>query len=198
MKLVRVGSMAIFSALWLGFSITAAEAEKAHDHSGHGETAKMEEMQEAAAHVIVDSIAQHQIDLLVGAYLVVSDHLAHDRLDSLSGPLGQMSMAAKALAKHQEEHVALHAAKVASSVPVEIGDIKTVRASFAALSGAVIALVEKAPPSNMAGRDINKAYCPMKSAAWLQRGGDILNPYYGSEMASCGSIKNAIQTVHIH
>ena len=196
MKVVRICRMAIFSALWIGLGITAAEADKTHDHSGHDGAVKMEEKQEVAVHVSVDSAAQHQIDRLVGAYLVVSDRLAHDRLDSLFGPFEQMGMAAKALAENQSDHLAMHAAKVAGNVPAEIEDIKKVRAAFEVVSGAVIALVEKAPPSHMAGHGINKAYCPMKSAAWLQRGDAVLNPYYGSEMLSCGSIKNAIKSVH--
>lgn len=30
------------------------------------------------------------------------------------------------------------------------------------------------------------AYCPMAKKAWLQPEGDIENPYYGSEMLTCG------------
>jgi Cu(I)/Ag(I) efflux system membrane fusion protein len=31
------------------------------------------------------------------------------------------------------------------------------------------------------------AYCPMAKKAWLQPDGEIGNPYYGSEMLTCGS-----------
>jgi len=31
------------------------------------------------------------------------------------------------------------------------------------------------------------AYCPMANKAWLQPEGEIGNPYYGSEMLTCGS-----------
>lgn len=32
------------------------------------------------------------------------------------------------------------------------------------------------------------AYCPMLKKAWLQPEGDLANPYYGSEMLTCGEI----------
>jgi len=199
MRAARVCSLAIFTSLWMGYGLTAAEADTSHDHSEHTGMTTMEEMPEAVVHVAVDSAAQNQIDRLVGAYLMIAEQLAHDRLDSLAGPFEQMSMAVQMLSKNKKDntdHVAMLAAQVAGSIPKETKDIKKVRASFEVLSAAVIALVEKAPPSHMAGHGINKAYCPMKSAAWLQQGADILNPYYGSEMLGCGSIKNAIEMVH--
>src|SRR5690606_2826422 len=41
------------------------------------------------------------------------------------------------------------------------------------------------------------AHCPMafddKGASWLQRGDEILNPYFGSEMPSCGSVERSFE-----
>ena len=33
------------------------------------------------------------------------------------------------------------------------------------------------------------AYCPMKPGYWLQKAGDLRNPYYGAEMLECGVIQ---------
>ncbi len=34
-----------------------------------------------------------------------------------------------------------------------------------------------------------KIYCPMVKSFWLQKKGDIANPYFGQSMLSCGVIK---------
>jgi hypothetical protein len=35
-------------------------------------------------------------------------------------------------------------------------------------------------------------YCPMAKASWLSETKDIKNPFYGSKMLTCGSVKNQI------
>ena len=37
------------------------------------------------------------------------------------------------------------------------------------------------------GKGVRVAYCPMVKKSWLQTGGEIANPYYGSGMLRCGS-----------
>lgn len=36
------------------------------------------------------------------------------------------------------------------------------------------------------------AYCPMKKMYWISETKEIKNPYYGSSMLNCGSIKDSI------
>ena len=36
---------------------------------------------------------------------------------------------------------------------------------------------------------VRVAECPMKQKPWLQEGPDILNPYFGSSMLTCGSFR---------
>ncbi len=36
-------------------------------------------------------------------------------------------------------------------------------------------------------------YCPMKKASWLSPSKDIKNPYYGSKMLTCGSVKATVK-----
>ncbi|MFT5086189.1 MAG: Cu(I)/Ag(I) efflux system membrane fusion protein [Planctomycetota bacterium] len=196
MKAVHSVSMVAFSVIMIGVGAAVAKADTTHDHSDHTMHAKMvSESPDSVAHTAIDSAAQHQIDSMVKAYLVISDQLAHDRLDSLSSPFAQMALAAQILAKRGPGGVAEQAAKIANKVPVEVKDIEHVRASFQALSAELISLVENAPPSMAVGVGINKASCPMKSAAWLQKGSDILNPYYGSAMLSCGTITGEVKAL---
>jgi multidrug efflux pump subunit AcrA (membrane-fusion protein) len=41
-------------------------------------------------------------------------------------------------------------------------------------------------------RQLTVAYCPMASAAWLQIGDEIKNPYMGQRMSDCGEIKKSL------
>ena len=43
------------------------------------------------------------------------------------------------------------------------------------------------------GADIYWQYCPMKKASWLSTSKDIRNPYYGSKMLTCGSVKATLK-----
>ena len=42
-----------------------------------------------------------------------------------------------------------------------------------------------APPAG-----VRVAFCPMAMRPWLQRDGALRNPYYGSQMLTCGSFRN--------
>jgi hypothetical protein len=40
---------------------------------------------------------------------------------------------------------------------------------------------------------IYEAYCPMKKASWLSSEKVIKNPYYGSAMLTCGSVRDTLK-----
>ena len=65
-------------------------------------------------------------------------------------------------------------------------DIKVQREKFAALSANVFALAKMVKLST---EPIYQQYCPMKKASWLSNDKAIKNPYYGSAMLTCGSVK---------
>jgi hypothetical protein len=60
-------------------------------------------------------------------------------------------------------------------------NIDELRSSFKALSEVYIANGAKDELKN-----VEKATCPMAKAKWLQRKGDLKNPYYGKSMLECG------------
>ena len=62
-------------------------------------------------------------------------------------------------------------------------DIKAARAAFGDLSDVVLAWAGE----GTGGKGVRVAYCPMVKKSWLQTGGEIANPYYGSGMLRCGS-----------
>ena len=68
-------------------------------------------------------------------------------------------------------------------------DLKVQREKFATLSANMFALAKTIKLSN---EPFYQQYCPMKKASWLSSNKAIENPYYGSAMLTCGSIKNTL------
>lgn len=69
-------------------------------------------------------------------------------------------------------------------------DIAKQRAAFGTLSLHMVELAKSVPLMNGL---LYVDYCPMKKAYWLSTEKTIRNPYYGSTMLSCGSIKETIK-----
>jgi DNA-binding transcriptional regulator WhiA len=69
-------------------------------------------------------------------------------------------------------------------------DIAKQREIFALLSTNMISLAKTAKISDAT---IYVDYCPMKKSSWLSEDKSIKNPYYGSSMLACGSVKEMIK-----
>ena len=65
-------------------------------------------------------------------------------------------------------------------------DLKEQRVIFAPFSDNMIALAKTVKLST---DPVYQQYCPMKKASWLSGQQTIKNPYYGSAMLTCGSVK---------
>ncbi|MES2330740.1 MAG: DUF3347 domain-containing protein [Bacteroidota bacterium] len=65
-------------------------------------------------------------------------------------------------------------------------DLKEQRARFAPFSDNMIVLAKIV---KLSADPVYQQYCPMKKASWLSNQQAIKNPYYGSSMLTCGSVK---------
>lgn len=65
-------------------------------------------------------------------------------------------------------------------------DIKLQREKFANLSNNMF---ELAKTVKLSADPVYQQFCPMKKASWLSNDKSIKNPYYGSAMLTCGSVK---------
>lgn len=65
-------------------------------------------------------------------------------------------------------------------------DVKKQREQFAALSNS---MTELAKITRLSAGPVYQQYCPMKKASWLSSEKAIKNPYYGSAMLTCGTVK---------
>lgn len=64
----------------------------------------------------------------------------------------------------------------------ETQDVKKQRESFKSLSKNMYELIKASKPS----QPVYYQYCPMQDANWLSKENTVKNPYYGSQMLSCG------------
>ena len=90
---------------------------------------------------------------------------------------------------------ALATAKTQAVALIKTTDVEAQRAAFEVLSASVITLAKAAQPAKRRAPTYVQ-FCPMaaegKGAFWLSDSREIRNPYYGSKMLKCGSVKEEI------
>ncbi|QNK62835.1 DUF3347 domain-containing protein [Pedobacter sp. PAMC26386] len=68
-------------------------------------------------------------------------------------------------------------------------DLKSQRKSFEGISIAFIKLVKELKLND---QEVFVQYCPMGKYSWLNEVKEVQNPYYGSQMFDCGTVKDTI------
>jgi hypothetical protein len=118
---------------------------------------------------------------VVDPYLKIQVALAQDRIDDVRANAGEVAKAATSLGAPAVK-IDTAAVQLASATALE-----DARNKFGVLSDAVVTYMDglhlTAPPG------VRKAYCPMAQKPWLQQGDTLANPYYGSEMLTCGEFR---------
>lgn len=131
-----------------------------------------------AASAVTFVAASDSVRAIVTSYLEVHAALASDKLEGVKAPAAAIAVQAERMG---ESGAAM--AKAARAVE-QAKDLKGAREAFNPLSEAVIAAAKAANVT-----DVKVAYCPMANASWLQKEDTIRNPYYGSQMLTCGEFK---------
>ena len=90
-----------------------------------------------------------------------------------------------------------HAAARSTALAInKTADIDAQREQFESLSTSMIALAKATKPTKREAPSTFVQFCPMaadgKGAFWLSGQKEIKNPYYGSKMLKCGSVKEEI------
>jgi hypothetical protein len=116
-------------------------------------------------------------------YLAIQTDLAKDSIKSVDEHANAI---AKAVKGDEMKMLSPDVAKQAEAL-AKTKDLKSAREAFKPLSASLI----KYLADHKAGKGTyHEAYCPMVKSSWLQKGTEIKNPYMGSEMLSCGVLKN--------
>jgi len=144
----------------------------------------------------------HQaVGKLSQAYFGLQVALAGDDFDAAKAAVGKVASAFEAIDMKLLEgdaHLAwMSLADKFSSALEKVKsaeDIEKLRVAFEPLTMATTEIVKSFSPAGV--EHVYEVHCPMafdfKGASWLQDNEEVLNPYFGAEMLSCGSVKRKI------
>jgi len=138
---------------------------------------------------------------ILGAYLKLKNALANDKTDDAAAAGTELESSFKSFDKTKLtaelkktfEEVEDDAREHAEHIGKNGGNIKHQREHFELLSKDIIDLVAVFG----GGQTLYKDYCPMynkgKGAYWISETKEINNPYLGTEMPSCGELKEELK-----
>ncbi len=130
--------------------------------------------------------------------LVKSDTLAADLAAvSLKQHLDSLPIARLGVDSTRESQLEVNAGDIAAELQgllIEKGGLDARRESFNMVSEMMYDLVKA---TGLKGSTVYRQYCPMafndKGAYWLSDKADILNPYFGDAMLTCGSVTDTLR-----
>lgn len=121
-------------------------------------------------------------EAMTGPYVAIQETLARDSIDGLA----QLSARVVTAAEPVQTQPGVPEV-IAGAGRVAVQDIDTARLAFSKMSMGLITYLKQHPAERA---DLEVVHCPMafnnKGAFWVQRSGDIVNPYHGMMMLHCG------------
>lgn len=127
-----------------------------------------------------------QSSTLLTSYYALKDALVSSNPSAAATSAGDFVKAADALDKGMVTPESRSTLVSDATAISQTKDLKLQREKFATLSAN---LVELAKTVKLTTEPVYQQYCPMKKASWLSNDKAIKNPYYGSAMLTCGSVK---------
>lgn len=131
-----------------------------------------------------------QLTKLYQNYISIKDALASDNADKTSQAATEFIKTASAIDYKVLSEGNVSVLKKDATAISGARDIAAQRESFFNLSDNMIALAKQ---FKVSGSPVFVQYCPMADGSWLSNEKKIINPYYGSSMLSCGSVKSEIK-----
>lgn len=125
-------------------------------------------------------LTQLSMNDIAASYVSIQEALAQDDFETAQKQ-------AKALQSQiaQFEGAEKKALESSLAAVLKAADLKSTRAAFKKLSPSLVSWAETTKPKGYI-----VVYCPMAGASWIQKDGDIQNPYFGREMLQCGEKKS--------
>ena len=162
-----------------------------------------DESRHSTAHIIDESVLM-QITQVTGNildnYYRVAARLANDSTDGIDGNLELIINNSKKV-KEMESGVPENLLERLSGITGNIEDdatemkgvgLEEARKKFKNLSRSMITYLKELYGKINGAEKIYIYYCPMADASWLQKEEGTRNPYYGSSMLKCGSVKEEL------
>lgn len=177
----------------------------AHDHGGD-EKPKMEmkeKSNEHSNHQVSESVKKKKNTLapadrkwvseIYKSYLSLQKAFSNDETENASKALKSFAMKLHTTPKSLDDGHAHHRA-AGFEQTANSGDIASIRKDMITVSELMIQWIESADIKPAQGAAVY--FCPMandnKGAEWLQTGGGVKNPFYGSSMLTCGEQRKVL------
>lgn len=145
----------------------------------------------------IDPAVKSQIGTVLTKYYGAKDALVASDVEAASTAAGEMVTALEAVDvskmtdQQKPQWEKLRALIRTDSVHINRNkDLPHQREHFIKLSNNIYALVANFKAN---ASEAYLHYCPMKKASWLSESKEVKNPYYGSKMLTCGSVKTTLK-----
>lgn len=143
------------------------------------------------------TVQQNNLSQLLSLYYEVKNALINADAATASAKAGELlnainNMDVKSLSANDKKAFASLQYKLEYDARhiSEVKDLSHQREHFANLSKNMYELAKNA---KLSSQPVYEQYCPMKDAYWLSNETAIKNPYYGSSMLTCGSVKDTLK-----
>ncbi|TWU50653.1 Cation efflux system protein CusB precursor [Rubripirellula tenax] len=146
--------------------------------------------------IILTGVAGEQFDRTFQAYFEIQEALAADQtpppaaVNTLDDAISQLL-----LLPNVPDEVQSHLQRAQRSVDRLAGSLDQTREGFRPLSHSLLKAANSARGPGTANKLVHM-FCPMVPGGggdWMQPGGELINPYWGSEMLSCGEVVGEIE-----
>ncbi|MDH6253890.1 dimeric dUTPase (all-alpha-NTP-PPase superfamily) [Chryseobacterium sp. H1D6B] len=140
--------------------------------------------------IAAQSKSDTQISKLYQNYISIKQALASDDADKTSKAASDFIKTASAVDYKVLSEGNLNILRKDATAISDARTITAQRESFLNLSENMIALTKQ---FKLSDKPIFIQYCPMADGSWMSNEKQIVNPYYGSSMLTCGSVKSEIK-----
>lgn len=140
--------------------------------------------------VSAQSKSDTQVSKLYQNYIAIKSALASDDADKASKAASEFIKTASTVDYKLVSEGNLNILRKDATLISEARNIATQRETFYNLSDNMIALTKE---FKLSANPVFVQYCPMADGSWLSDEKKIVNPYYGSSMLSCGTVKSEIK-----
>jgi hypothetical protein len=144
----------------------------------------------SAISLSAQSKSDAQVSKLYQNYIAIKSALASDDADKASKAASEFIKTASAVDYKVVSEGNLNILRKDATLISETRNITTQRETFYNLSDNMIALTKE---FKLSAKPVFVQYCPMAEGSWLSDEKQIVNPYYGSSMLSCGTVKSEIK-----
>jgi hypothetical protein len=141
-----------------------------------------------------DAFTPAFVDTLVTPYLTIQTALASDNLKAAQAGAETFVEATKKAPEAEDAQTEAAKLRELAENIASAEDLKSAREAFLPLSTDLTSMVKHVGVSDK--QPLYTAHCPMafsgKGGGWMQADKTIANPYYGSKMLRCGSVKSQL------